>query len=44
MKTLIIILVVLFIAVAIITRMANKHRGNRRNRNFKTNYYSKKKH
>ncbi len=43
MKTLIIVMVVLFVAVIIVTRMANKQRGTRRNRSFKTNYYSKKK-
>jgi hypothetical protein len=43
MKTLIIIMIVLFVAVIIVTRIANKQRGNRRNRSFKTNYYSKKK-
>ncbi|MEZ4838087.1 hypothetical protein [Flavobacterium sp.] len=42
MKTLIIVMVILFVAVIIVTRMANKQRGNRRNRSFKTNYYSKK--
>lgn len=43
MKTLIILMVVLFVAVIIVARMANKQRGTRRNRSFKTNYYSKKK-
>ena len=43
MKTVLFALVFLFIAVIIFGRIANKHRGVRRNRSFKTNYYSKKK-
>lgn len=42
MKTLIMMMAILFAAVIIVTRMANKQRVNRRNRSFKTNYYKKK--
>jgi len=43
MKMLIIATVLLFVLVLIITRVANKQAQNRRSRNFKTNYYNKKK-
>lgn len=43
MKTVLFALVILFVAVIIFGRIANKQRGIRRNRSFKTNYYSKKK-